>query len=128
MAAFDLPWANPKIMNATKKLRVGQEDAAYGIGPQSPMVPGAAPNFPFRDTTRQGLEKSIREHYQPTPWTPGVQPTPPTITSQPLGVPTPTPTTRTLQGRRSLIVSGLGEEERIGTVLGEFVSNVPGDY
>ena len=109
MAAFDLPWANSKVINATKKLRVGQEDAAYGLSSQVPMVPDAAPNFPFQDTTRQELEKSIREHYQPTPWTPGVQPTSPTIPSQPLGVPTPTPTTRTLQGRQSLIVPGSDE-------------------
>ena len=63
MAAFDLPWANSKVINATKKLRVGQEDAAYGLGPQVPMVPDAAPNFP---SGLSGFESSLI----PQRWTP----------------------------------------------------------
>jgi hypothetical protein len=63
MAAFDLPWANSRVINATKKLRVGQEDAAYGLGPQVPMVPDAAPNFP---SGLSGFESSLI----PQRWTP----------------------------------------------------------
>ena len=61
MGDFDLPWANSKVINATKKLRVGQEDAAYGLSSQVPMVPDAAPNFP---TVWSGFESPLI----PQPW------------------------------------------------------------
>jgi len=60
--SFDLPWANQYVLNANKRLRVppaAEFDPWSGrMDPQAPMVPGAAPDFPFQETAVQRPDPS----------------------------------------------------------------------